>query len=238
MGAVCSYDIDFFICYVTSSIFFMRKIELDEAVKISKEIYKDIDLIPSTMQSSRPYICPFEKIVNVVPERSEVLDIGCGAGLFLGLLASCEKLMRGVGFDVSPKAIEYANHMKQKLSVDIDLKFYCLDVNAPWPDGQFQVVSMIDVMHHVPHQDQAAFLRKSFSKVSAGGLLIYKDIGKKPFWKALGNSIHDFIVSRQLAHYFAVSDVERIAKESDFVLKYSRDIGRLWYSHELRVFEK
>jgi SAM-dependent methyltransferase len=48
----------------------------------------------------RPNICPFEALVDAVPNASEVFDIGCGTGLFLYILRAEGKLSKGIGLDI------------------------------------------------------------------------------------------------------------------------------------------
>src|SRR4051812_27234243 len=45
----------------------------------------------------RPTICPLERLVECVPKNSRVLDIGCGTGLFLFLLARNNRILSGEG---------------------------------------------------------------------------------------------------------------------------------------------
>jgi 2-polyprenyl-3-methyl-5-hydroxy-6-metoxy-1,4-benzoquinol methylase len=215
----------------------MRRLTVNDAVHISKTIYRENNLLSRLIQRLRPYICPYEIIIGLVPECAEVLDIGCGAGLFLGLLSSSGVLRRGVGIDISARAIENANKMKKNHPTGNSMQFYCIKENEPWPDGQFQIVSMIDVMHHVPAGNQAVLLKKALSKVSTGGLFIYKDVVGKPLWKMWGNTVHDLIIAGTWPRYLPVSDTEHIAKNSGFILKHSRDTKRFWYWHELRIFQ-
>jgi 2-polyprenyl-3-methyl-5-hydroxy-6-metoxy-1,4-benzoquinol methylase len=93
----------------------------------------------------------------------------------------------GVGFDVSPLAIELAKIMTQRARVinpQARLSFEQLDVDAAWPDGAFDVVFLIDVMHHVPPASQQPLLKRVISKVKPGGTLVYKDMCLRPWWKA------------------------------------------------------
>jgi hypothetical protein len=55
------------------------------------------------MQALRPLICPFDELLDLVPIGARMLDAGCGAGLFLGLLADAGRLGEGYGFDTALK---------------------------------------------------------------------------------------------------------------------------------------
>lgn len=193
------------------------------------------------MQRWRPYICPFEKLLVHVPVGSSVLDVGCGGGLFLGLLHQTGRLGRGVGFDASPQAIQVAQKMAARVQTNGGgrvLSFQQQDVVDPWPAGEFDVVSMIDLMHHVAPGAQRRVLVMAAERVGAGGRLLYKDMSTRPRWRALASRAHDLLISRQWIHYAPVTAVEAWADECGLKLVHAARINRLWYGHDLRVFER
>jgi ribosomal protein L11 methylase PrmA len=62
----------------------------------------------------RPYICPFHLLVDCIP-RASVLDVGCGAGLFVLLMARLGRIRSAVGFDADDVAIRAAQNIAAKL---------------------------------------------------------------------------------------------------------------------------
>jgi 2-polyprenyl-3-methyl-5-hydroxy-6-metoxy-1,4-benzoquinol methylase len=69
-----------------------------------------------------------DRLVTVLEGVKELLDVGCGAGLLLGLRACAGPARRGVGFDSSRLAIEAANQIKPRaarLGSQADLTFLC-----------------------------------------------------------------------------------------------------------------
>jgi 2-polyprenyl-3-methyl-5-hydroxy-6-metoxy-1,4-benzoquinol methylase len=123
-------------------------------------------------QSYRPYICPFEHLLSHIPEGARALDVGCGGGLFLGLAAELGRLERGTGFDVSPLAIQAANLIR----VRTPLTFEHVAPGADWPKGKFNLVTMIDVMHHIPRDERAVVFLRIRERLEPDGILLYKDI--------------------------------------------------------------
>lgn len=193
------------------------------------------------LQRWRPFICPFEELILHVPTGSSVLDVGCGAGLFLGVLHQTHRLARGVGFDPHRQAIEAAKQMAEGLRPKGEtarLTFLLSAVEEAWPDGSFSVVSMIDVMHHVAAQWQRRVLTLAADRVRPGGRLLYKDMCLRPLWRALANRAHDLLVARQWIHYVPIVSIEAWAEACGLRLIHSARINRLWYGHELRVFER
>jgi 2-polyprenyl-3-methyl-5-hydroxy-6-metoxy-1,4-benzoquinol methylase len=210
-----------------------------ELSSLASTLYRDGPFVRRLLMSLRPLICPFDELMGRVPGGSSVLDVGCGSGLFLGLLAASGLRFRGVGFDASRRAIQAARTMADRLGEqgrEADLRFECLDARSPWPEGPFDVVSIIDVMHHVPPAERGAVLERACQATAPGGLLIYKDIAPRPRWRALANQLHDLVVAREWVRYTPLGDVARWGRRAGLELRDSRRIDRLWYGHELAIF--
>lgn len=202
----------------------------------SRELFTGGPLLRRKLQHWRPRICPFHRLIPHVPQNATVLDVGCGCGLFLGLLAKSGPDVRGIGFDVSAEAIAIAQTMAA--GAGGKLEFLRLDIDEPWPQGAFDVVSIIDVMHHVPPDRQRAVLKTAAAHVAPGGMLLYKDMCRRPRWRAAANRLHDLLLARQWIHYLPIEDVERWAAEDGLSLEHAEQINMLWYGHELRIFRK
>jgi len=187
------------------------------------------------LQRYRPYICPFEILIEEVPAGASVLDIGCGAGLFLGLLDAAGREPTGVGFDVSPHGIKLAKAMSAKGKAR--LTFHRLDAEDAWPAGEFDIVALIDVLHHVAPDAQEGCVRRACRAVKPGGSFLYKDMVSKPRWRALANRAHDLVLARQWIHYAPIAEVEKWVRDEGFKLQRADRIDRLWYGHEFRVFK-
>lgn len=193
------------------------------------------------MMHYRIRICPFERLISHVAPGASVLDIGCGAGLFLALLAGTVPEIAGVGFDSSVPAIDTAVKMAEKAKLSglrADLRFIRLDVAEAWPRGLFDVVSLIDVLHHVPPASQKDVFQKATQKVKPGGLLIYKDMAAHPVFHASMNRLHDLVLARQWIHYVPIHSADHWAAASGFNLAHAEELSRFWYRHDLRVYRR
>src|SRR5579863_6529167 len=138
------------------------EINTKKLVEIARDLYAETSGVPRWLQICRPYICPFDCLIQHIPQGVRVLDVGCGCGLFLGLLAKTSGLHSSVGFDTSEKAIAVAKKMSNRCNTSSDeaiLTFIRCRAEDPWPEGNFDVVSMIDVIHHVPPPVQESVMR-------------------------------------------------------------------------------
>jgi 2-polyprenyl-3-methyl-5-hydroxy-6-metoxy-1,4-benzoquinol methylase len=204
----------------------------------AKRLYAGAGGFSARLQILRPYICPFELIVPHVPAGAAVLDVGCGAGLFIGLLADSGRISSGLGFDSSGSAIGLARQMAKNLSANAVVTFRQIDARAEWPSETFDVVSLVDVLHHVPVQSQLSVLSQAIARVRPGGLLLYKDMAERPYWRALFNRIHDLLLAREWIHYLPIARVEQHLLAQGMTQVSSGSAARYWYAHEWRIFQR
>jgi len=111
-------------------------------------------------------------LLEFVGDRpSRVLDVGCGTGKWAALLASS-------GHDVS--GIEPSMEMlcRARARVKADLRQGKGEA-LPWPDGSFDRVIYINVLHHLT--DPLRALSESFRVLRAGGRLL--STGLDPHWR-------------------------------------------------------
>lgn len=187
------------------------------------------------MQRNRPRICPFSRILEFVPMQGSVLDVGCGDGLFLGLLSQLGDV-QGIGFDISAAAVTRANAMAKRIDAGKPVRYLHVTPDSEWPSGPFDVVSIIDVLHHVTPESQQHVIEMSAARVRRGGILIYKDIAAGV--GGMMNRLHDFVVARERIHYVKPETVMRWAEGVSLKLEHFEDIRRLWYPHQLLVFRR
>ena len=190
------------------------------------------------MVYGRPYICPFEDLIAEVPQGATVLDVGCGDGLFLNTLSHLQKISKGLGFDTNSVAIASAQNAKKNIQNSHGLEFMEWSIGQQWPEGEFDVVSMIDVLHHIPPPNKHHAIEEAVGHVKPGGLFLFKDIGIKPRWRAFFNSLHDLVLTGERVTYVPLDEVVSWAESSGMREVERRTINRLWYGHELVLFSK
>jgi SAM-dependent methyltransferase len=122
----------------------------------------------------RPYL-------KLVADHEPVLDVGCGRGEFLTLLAGEGITARGVDGDAGMVARSRA------LGLDVEQG----DVNehlAGLPDGSLGTIFSAQVIEHLPHEELRRLLALSLRKLAPGGLFIAETVNPhrisslKTFW--------------------------------------------------------
>ena len=178
-------------------------------------------------QTWRPYICPFEDLMAKIPLGAHMADIGCGGGSFLMLCNRYRELASGTGMDISAEAISIAQARNEP-----GLTYICSADPDDLPARQYDVVSIIDVLHHVPPSLQTEFLEKAAGKVRPGGLLIYKDMARRPWIWAWANRLHDLVLARQWINYLPIETAQTTVAGMGYDVTALPDQRMFWYAHE------
>jgi 2-polyprenyl-3-methyl-5-hydroxy-6-metoxy-1,4-benzoquinol methylase len=146
----------------------------------------------------------------------------------------------GVGIDVSQPAIDMAKAAAKQVAMSnlrAMLSFHRIELDADWPTGKFDVLTCIDVLHHVPAARQRDFVRK-LASANCARKLIFKDVSPVPLWMGLASVLHDLALSRQ---WITMRHEDRIREwliEDGLMVTQCKRLDTLWYSHYLIVAEK
>lgn len=207
---------------------------------LAKALYQDESRVAyRLLQTYRPYLCPFQQILDQIPsEKPRVLDVGCGAGLFLLLLGSLDLIHSGTGFDISGDAVRVAEDAAARAGLNQIVQFEVRTAESGLPAGDFDMITTIDVLHHVPVEEQESFLLMLCRRLPAGGVLIIKDMVSRPKWRSLANKTHDLIMARQLVHHRSPAAVVDWAKSEQMTAIHCSGVNTLWYGHWLCVLKK
>jgi 2-polyprenyl-3-methyl-5-hydroxy-6-metoxy-1,4-benzoquinol methylase len=128
---------------------------------------------------ARALTCPFGPLIDRFPTRGSVLDVGCGHGLLINLLARdpSRRGLRLVGVDHDAAKIEKARRIAPS-GVDFSTR----ELNS-FSDGAFDAVSIVDVLYTVKRQVWGEILGGCFRALRPGGRLIVKEVVDRPRWK-------------------------------------------------------
>jgi 2-polyprenyl-3-methyl-5-hydroxy-6-metoxy-1,4-benzoquinol methylase len=190
------------------------------------------------MQRYRSYICPLHEVIQDIPQQSAVLDVGCGHGLLLNLLAHLGRIRRGHGFDMARPAVEVASRVASIHALSSTVAFEARSVEQGVPHMGYEVITVIDVLHHIPDHHKRSFVKDLCSALPEGGRLIIKDMVVKPRWRATANLLHDLVMARQWVEQIGPEKVEAWTTETGLDVARRASFNTLWYGHWLLVLEK
>jgi SAM-dependent methyltransferase len=129
---------------------------LDESgtISIHRAMYWGLDYLT--------YISFAVDLITDKLKAQSVLDVGCGDGRLLNMLKGKVPCLAGV--DVLEQAILFAR------AFNPDLEFFVGDVSLV--PGEFQVITLIEVMEHIPDGEYPEFINKVVEKTLPGGRLV------------------------------------------------------------------
>ncbi len=110
------------------------------------------------------------ELVEVLPTRCErVLDLGCGDGRLLALVAGARRgVLEAIGLDSSPPMIERA---RSRFADDPRVRVVDHDLTAPLPElGSFDVVVSGFAIHHLTHDRKRSLLAEVVGCLRPGGV--------------------------------------------------------------------
>ena len=190
------------------------------------------------MTRQRPRICPFDVLAHLVPAHSHVLDIGCGSGLLLYILWRGGKLSLGQGVDIDSRAVNSGAEALGHVSHPAPITLQSRSDPKTWPPGPFDVVTMVDVLHHVPPPLTRDVLIAAMERVGPRGLFVYKDMASRPLWGACWNRLHDLAMANQWINYVNPETVVAAARDAGMGVVERRDLRLLAYHHQFLVFQR
>lgn len=185
----------------------------------------------------RPLICPFHELLALIPQGASVFDLGCGAGAFLRLVAETRSPVSLGGIEISSTLIDNARELLSHWPGKQRLESYDGGTIPDWI-VQYDYVTLIDVLHHIPAIRQESFLTMLHAKMKPGSKLILKDIDAGRRILVLFNKLHDFVVAREIGHELSAQHVHALAASIGFET-CPPHMTRMWvYPHFTLICEK
>jgi 2-polyprenyl-3-methyl-5-hydroxy-6-metoxy-1,4-benzoquinol methylase len=126
------------------------------------------------------------KILSVMDllltDEGRILDVGCGFGLFAAYFGQTQPRRRIVGVDPNARRVGLARRVAERVGLR-ESAFVVGDVRDaqdPALQEPFAAAYVLDVMHHLPPEDQRRVLERLRDMIVPGGMLLVKDITTEP----------------------------------------------------------
>ena len=154
---------------------------------------------------------------------ADLLDVGCGTGFLLDLLAK-QQAAHYAGLDLSPEMIRIA---RQKDIPGAELTEGSAD-RLPFPDESFDIVTCSQSFHHYPYPEKA--MAEAFRVLRKGGLYILSDTGVGGLGGWIDNHLL-FPLSRSGdCHTTNRKGIARMMEQAGFTVTDSRQIQGFIYT--------
>lgn len=166
---------------------------------------------------ARWLVCPFDRVLPLVPERGRLLDVGCGSGLWLTYLALERPGLQLEGVDPDPSKLALAATSK---AGQLTLHEGSAD---ELPEGTYDCITILDVLYLMSDADKSAVLAGCFRTLKPGGTLVVKELDTKPRWKFAPSALEEFVAVRVVGmthgerlHFQSVEELTRTVTQVGF----------------------
>jgi 2-polyprenyl-3-methyl-5-hydroxy-6-metoxy-1,4-benzoquinol methylase len=187
----------------------------------------------------RALTCPFGQVIDRFPTTGAVLDVGCGHGLLIHLLAR-DPARRGLalhGIDHDAAKIATARRTART-----GVAFSATPLEAV-PAAAYDAVSIFDVLYTVRREVWPEILRGCHRALRPGGRLIVKEVIDRPRWKYWAIMAQETLSVSLLGitkgdppHFESPEVYRRAMVEAGFQIAEARPLATAsWISHYLFV---
>ncbi|MCD6590651.1 MAG: class I SAM-dependent methyltransferase [Candidatus Aenigmarchaeota archaeon] len=184
----------------------------------------------------RSLIFPFGLIMNEIPDRGNMLDVGSGHGTFPLYVAKRKRDLSVLGVEMDRRRVLIAREKAKGLK---NVKFVCSDFRVFEVRGKFNVVACLDVLHHIPKVSHTEVIRKIYKLLKPNGVFILVEIDTRPLPKYLWNYVHDFVFTRSLnMNYVGRGEIASLVKSCGFSISSVKDASTFLYGRYMLVCRK
>lgn len=182
-----------------------------------------------------------EEIEQYLPNEGEILDLGCGFGLFALYIAARKPNARVIGLDVNERRLQIARQAAGKLGIaNVEFSQHDLREWRPGAEGRIAGAYALDVFHHIPTASGNRLLNDLFGHLQGDGRFLLKDIDTTPRAMLWFTFLLDLLMSpRDQFHYRSAGAWQEQLAASGFHPIY---LHHLWdilpYPHILLICEK
>ena len=179
-----------------------------------------------------------DEIGQYLPDSGDVLDLGCGFGLFSLYYAQVLPGLRFHGVDLDARRVGLARDAARRLGLT-NVDYIVGDARGFRARRTYAGAYMLDMVHHVEPEAVRPLLAELHTGLAPGGSLVLKDVDRRPAYKRWFTHALDLMVSPgSPPHYWAADTLQAAIEEVGFRVFRHSMVDFLPYPHVLYVCRK
>jgi SAM-dependent methyltransferase len=179
-----------------------------------------------------------DEIGQYLPESGDVLDLGCGFGLFSLYYAQLRPSLRLHGVDLDTRRIGIAREAGRRLGLT-NVEYAVGDARTFRAHHTYAGAYMLDIVHHVEPAAVPPLLAELHAALLPGASLLVKDVDRYPAYKRWFTHALDVLVSPgHPPHYWAADLLQVELEGAGFRVHRHLMVDFLPYPHVLYVCRK
>ena len=179
-----------------------------------------------------------DEIGQYLPPAGDVLDLGCGFGLFSLYYAQTLPRVSFQGIDLDARRVGIAREAGRRLGLT-NVEYVVGDVRDFRARQEYAGAYMLDIVHHVEPEAVRPLLGELHAALAPGGCLLMKDVDTRPAYKRWFTHALDLLVSPgSPPHYWAAETLQAALEDAGFRVFRHSMVDFLPYPHVLYVCRK
>ena len=179
-----------------------------------------------------------DEIGQYLPASGDVLDLGCGFGLFSLYYAQLRPSLRLHGVDLDARRIAIARETARRLGL-ANVEYAVGDARDFRARQLYAGAYMLDIVHHVEPAAVRPLLAELHATLMPGASLLVKDVDRYPTYKRWFTHALDMLMSPSSPpHYWAADALQAELEQVGFRVHRHLMIDFLPYPHVLYVCRK
>jgi 2-polyprenyl-3-methyl-5-hydroxy-6-metoxy-1,4-benzoquinol methylase len=150
--------------------------------------------------AARWWTAPFAALEREVPVAGDILEVGCGHGVFSTYMAITSRARHVVGVDIDADKIALAEAAADRLDPgEGDVSFRVSPSGeVPRIDGGWRCIVFADVLYLLTRERREALLAECAEALAPDGLLVVKEVDTEPVLKAKVAQFQEVLATRVL----------------------------------------
>jgi cyclopropane fatty-acyl-phospholipid synthase-like methyltransferase len=167
----------------------------DVAARVARRAYASASPPTRVHVALRWATCPFPAIAEAVPRCGNVLDVGCGHGLFTLYLALQAPARRITGVDIDDDKLSVARAAAHAAGVGDRVSFAHVDASRVF-EGQWETIVEVDMLYLLGRERAQTWVHDAADALRPGGRLVVKELDVAPVWKARWSRFQEVLATR------------------------------------------